>query len=79
MADTSTTRLMEPFNWHKPTEAQRVNRQAWKEYCSLENLSNQRIGIDKMRCTGCGEEFVVAHLSDGGLCNGCCNRVVFEK
>lgn len=70
---------MKLFNWHKPTDEQRANREAWKRYCAVENLSCQRVGVDAMKCTGCGEVQVVAHLSDSGLCGRCCSDVVFER
>lgn len=49
-------------------------REEWRHYCALD--TPQRPFVDTMHCTGCGDEHLVAHLSDSGCCAPCCRQDV---
>lgn len=65
------------YNYNNPTPEQQQWRQAWRKYCSLENLSQQDCMQDVMHCVMCGAEFVTRHLNDSGFCPLCCGKVYF--
>lgn len=44
-------------------------REVWRQYCVLDAV--QHPWTDRMHCTGCGAEQLVAHLNDSGRCAVC--------
>lgn len=44
-------------------------REVWRQYCVLDAV--QHPWVDRMHCTECGTEQLVAHLNDSGRCAVC--------
>jgi len=70
LSDEETYRLYAALHTrYQQREALEKARAEWRIYC---NLSTPQLPwIDRMCCTGCGREHIVAQLSDSGRCDTC--------
>jgi hypothetical protein len=62
-----------------PKSEQLTNaRVAWRAYCVLSGHL-QRPWVDRMACTGCGTEHLVARLGDDGRCETCYRQAASKE